>query len=330
MPDHKSPQFSIIIPLYNKEAYIIRALTSALNQTFSDFEIIIINDACTDNSLYRIKEIKDKRLRILHRETPGPGGYAARNLGIAHAQGAFISFLDADDEWMPCYLEQIILLINKYPQAGAYFTAYESIFDNRKKINKFSLKNKQWKTKYVSRKEFFLSVARSMSPVLTSCFTVKKKCIREAGGFPEGKCKKGGDVETWMRIGLLCDFSWSSYKGLIYYGNIPDQVTAIYSGPEVPYAYHSAKKILDKLDKKQAFLIKKYVNYYIKWNIQRSLIRNQIMKELLYVYFKEVNITVYIFYKILYSLPSLLRTVFYKFYNNLKKIIQSMLIFPIF
>jgi glycosyltransferase involved in cell wall biosynthesis len=318
----ENPLFSVIIPLYNKENYIKRALFSALNQTIRDFEIIIINDACTDNSLERVKEIQDKRIRILQRETPGPGGYAARNFGIEHAKGTYISFLDADDEWMPLYLEQIIILIKQYPRAGAYFTAYERICANgKRKINKFSHKNRRRKTKYVSREEFFISVSKSMSPIITSCFTIKKINMRKAGGFPEGKCRKGGDVETWMRIGLSCDFAWSSYKGLLYYQDISNQVTDIYSGPRIPYVYYTATDLLNKLDQKQAILVKKYVNYYIRWNIKRSITRNIVLKDLLHIYFKEVNMSVYLFYKITCSLPSLLRTTTYKIYNMIKQAI---------
>lgn len=315
-----NPLFSIIIPLYNKENYIKRALFSALNQTIQDFEIIIINDASTDNSIDRVEEIQNKRIKIFHRKTPGPGGYAARNLGIAHAKGMYISFLDADDEWLPYYLEQITGLIKHYPRAGAYFTAYESVFANGKRIiNKFSLKNKQKKTKYVSREEFFTSVAKGMSPVITSCLTIKKNHIQKAGGFPAGKCNKGGDVETWMRVGLRCDFAWSSYTGLHYYKDILNQVTVLFSDPRIPYVYYAAKEVFHLLNRKQIKFVKKYVNYYIQWNIRRSIIKNILLKDLLHVYFKEVNMKVYIFYKIIYSFPSIMLTSIYKIYNKIKQ-----------
>jgi succinoglycan biosynthesis protein ExoO len=320
----ETPLFSIIMPLYNKEKYIKRALLSVLYQTVSDFEIIIVNDASTDNSLKRAEEIQDRRITIYQRETPGPGGYAARNLGINKATGRFISFLDADDEWRPGYLKRIHFLIQEYPRAGAYFTAYESVYsDGRRRTNKFSLKQGQKKSRYIPRKDFFLAVADGLSPVITSCFTVKKKHILQAGGFPEGKCKNGGDVETWMRTGLLSDFAWSSYKGLLYHTDIENQVTHLYSGPRIPYVYYSVKNLLGKVDHEQGILLKKYANYYIQWNIKRSITRNVVIRELLSVYFKEVNMKVYMMYKIIYSLPQVIRFSIYKLYIRIKNIVRS-------
>lgn len=81
------PLFSVVIPVYNKKPHVQRSIISVLNQSFSDFELIIIDDAPTDGSLDEIKKFPDPRIRLLHRDKPGPGGYAARNLGVKVAQG---------------------------------------------------------------------------------------------------------------------------------------------------------------------------------------------------------------------------------------------------
>lgn len=89
--------FSIIIPLYNKAHTIINTLNTVFNQTCQDFEIIIVNDGSTDNSLQLIRQnFNDKRIKIINQENAGVS--AARNKGIQESQGDWISFLDGDDE----------------------------------------------------------------------------------------------------------------------------------------------------------------------------------------------------------------------------------------
>jgi len=88
----KKPLFSVIVPVYNKGPHIHRSIKSVLNQTFEDYELLLINDASTDNSLEEMQKFTDPRIRILHRDQPGPGGYAARNLGTQEAQANGLLF----------------------------------------------------------------------------------------------------------------------------------------------------------------------------------------------------------------------------------------------
>ena len=98
-----SPQVSIIIPLYNKAPYLARTLTSIQRQTFSDFEIIVVDDGSTDGGADIVRALNDARVRLIRQHNLGPG--AARNAGITAARAEFVAFLDADDEWLPGYLE---------------------------------------------------------------------------------------------------------------------------------------------------------------------------------------------------------------------------------
>ncbi len=94
---------SVIIPLYNKETSVEQSIRSVLNQTYQDFELIVVDDGSTDNSLDVVRQIQDDRILIIEQENGGPG--KARNTGVAHAQGEWILFLDADDELVPDALE---------------------------------------------------------------------------------------------------------------------------------------------------------------------------------------------------------------------------------
>ena len=100
------PTLSIILPIYNTAKYIRESLESILNQTYSDFEIICVDDGSTDNSLEIVKDLAKKDTRIVVVELGKNGGIAtARNAGITIARGSFIAFADADDIWKPQKLE---------------------------------------------------------------------------------------------------------------------------------------------------------------------------------------------------------------------------------
>ena len=110
------PKFSIVIPLYNKENYIAETLQSVIEQTFKDFEIIIVNDCSTDKSLETVSDFKDPRINIINHNI-NSGLSASRNTGIKNAEANYITFLDADDLWKPTFLEKINFLIENYSDA---------------------------------------------------------------------------------------------------------------------------------------------------------------------------------------------------------------------
>jgi len=95
---------SVIVPLYNKAPYVRRALDSVAAQTFGDFELIVVDDGSTDEGASVVESFGDGRVRLIRQENTGPG--AARNRGINEARGEVLAFLDADDEWLPTYLEE--------------------------------------------------------------------------------------------------------------------------------------------------------------------------------------------------------------------------------
>ena len=111
---------SVIIPTYNYGRFIKEAIDSVTTQTFGDFEIIVIDDGSTDNTLEVLSGINDPRLRVITTDNGGIG--AARNHGLDHAQGDYIAFLDADDVWMPKKLEIQLQIIQENPEVNFVFT----------------------------------------------------------------------------------------------------------------------------------------------------------------------------------------------------------------
>ena len=121
---------SIVIPLYNKAHTIVKTLKTVFAQTYQYFEVIIVNDGSTDNGVQLILEhFKDPRIRIISQENAGVS--AARNRGIEEAKGDWVAFLDADDEWLPGYLNEISILISEFPHlqmlgTGGYHKNFSS------------------------------------------------------------------------------------------------------------------------------------------------------------------------------------------------------------
>ena len=117
------PYFSIVIPLYNKEKHVKDTLNSVWSQSFKDFEVIVVNDGSTDDSLKIVNSITDARLNIF--STKNIGVSHARNYGISKANTEFIVFLDADDIWLNHHLQDLKDLQEEFPNCGMYCKAYD-------------------------------------------------------------------------------------------------------------------------------------------------------------------------------------------------------------
>ena len=130
--------FSVVIPIYNKRPHIRRAVDSVFRQSCQEFELILIDDASTDGSMDELKSIEDPRVVRARRETPGPGGYAARNLGVKMARGDWIAFLDADDEWNERILEEFLEMRESFPDARILCTGFVYKKGSREVVNDFT------------------------------------------------------------------------------------------------------------------------------------------------------------------------------------------------
>ncbi|MDN4495147.1 glycosyltransferase family 2 protein [Ureibacillus aquaedulcis] len=186
-------KFSVVIPLYNKRNYIKATILSVLKQTFSNFEIIVVNDGSTDDSLDQIKDITDSRLRIVSQKNAGVS--VARNTGIKEANGNYIAFLDADDYWNPDYLETINSLTVKYPESDIYVTAYRIVL-SKNRINYSNDSDEVFDDCMLS---YWETLKNRYEFVWTSATTIKKQAIVDAGYFTPGE-KVGEDLDMFARV----------------------------------------------------------------------------------------------------------------------------------
>ncbi|MCU7907005.1 MAG: glycosyltransferase family 2 protein [Candidatus Thiodiazotropha sp. (ex Epidulcina cf. delphinae)] len=123
---------SVIIPVYNAAAYVDDAVKSVLNQTYTEFECLIINDGSTDHSLAVCQQITDSRIRIINQCNRGLAG--ARNTGIRYARGRYLAFLDADDLWESDKLERHVSHLNENPEIGISYSQSYLMDDGAKPL----------------------------------------------------------------------------------------------------------------------------------------------------------------------------------------------------
>ncbi len=141
-----SPFFSIIIPIYNKEDYIDKCIDSIINQTFSNFEVVIINDGSTDNSSNKLNDITDSRFKVISISNGGVSN--ARNIGISESTGQYIIFIDADDYIATEYLSTIHQALQQY-QVDLLIFGLSKVFENNNIVKLIP-----HKTGHISHQEF--------------------------------------------------------------------------------------------------------------------------------------------------------------------------------
>lgn len=204
--------FSVVIPLYNKEKYIKRALLSVLNQTEHAHEIIVVDDGSKDKSVDAVLEINDPRIHLIRQ--PNKGVSAARNNGIRNAGCELVAFLDADDAWKPEYLKTILRLRQLYPDAGLYATAYETSQAGgvTEKIRYKGIPPEPWEGIIP---DFFDSML-GQPPVWTSAAVIPRHVFEVSGYFREGEVL-GEDVDMWSRVALKFPVAFSTRVCATYF-----------------------------------------------------------------------------------------------------------------
>lgn len=188
------PFFSVIIPLYNKEKFIKNTLESVLNQTFEDFDLLIVNDGSTDSSEAVVQSFSDKRIHYFHKTNEGVS--AARNFGIERANSQYIAFIDADDRWHPDFLEKMKLLIQSFPNYKVFACALKIETPNRTFSAQYSFAH--WGESQVVN---YFEASMKQTILSGSSVVFHREVFQNVGLFDK-KIKSAEDTDMWIRIGL--------------------------------------------------------------------------------------------------------------------------------
>lgn len=190
------PFFSVIIPLYNKTDYISDCLKSVLNQSFEDYEIIIVNDGSTDNSAQIVDAFKSKKITLVHQKNLGVS--KARNYASEIAKGEILAFLDADDLWKSNHLETLKDSIERFPNAGLYGNNYEINYNNSyKQPARF---NFEFSGEPCIIEDFFKASLKD-TVIWTSAAAISREKFLASDRF-NSKYSTGQDLDLWIRIAL--------------------------------------------------------------------------------------------------------------------------------
>jgi len=193
---------SVVIPLYETERYIAHAIRSVLAQTYTDFEVIVVDDGSKDNGPAIARSFEDPRVRVVSQANRGLAG--ARNTGIREAHGRYIALLDADDAWHPTKLEKLVAVLERDRGAGVVFAASNFVDDDGAPLG---LVQKPQRTSYTPADVFCRNpVGNGSSPII-------RRETLDAIAFDDDRygrtCwfdesfRQSEDIECWTRIAAL-------------------------------------------------------------------------------------------------------------------------------
>lgn len=217
--NNHTPYFSVILPLYNKEQYVRKAVESIMRQTFNDYEFIIVDDGSNDKSAEIAATIIERLERCSIIQQKNQGVSMARNNGVAASHGKYLCFLDADDWWEATFLEEMAKLIEEFPDAGIYGTNYIIVNETKGKtrIAKIGVTDR-FEKGYIN---YCQAYAKTMyMPLWTGAVCIPRKVFDEMAGFPKG-IRLGEDFLLWIRVALRYKVAFLN-KPLSYYNQDVD------------------------------------------------------------------------------------------------------------
>jgi len=236
---NQNPKVSVIIPTYNRAKLLPRTINSVLNQTFQDFELIIVDDGSTDNTKEVIKgfQNKDERIKYVYQNNQGESG--ARNTGLRESQGEYVAFLDSDDEWLPEKLEKELELFKRSDRKHLGFVSCNALIKKGDGIREYKTPRYKNNFKELLKRNFICS---------PSSVLIKNKVFNSVGVFDK-KLKIGPDWDMWIRIAREYDFDFVPeplFKYYIHGNNITKTLSLSKKERNLKYIFQKYKKYYEQ------------------------------------------------------------------------------------
>jgi len=260
-------RISVVIPLFNKEPHVRAAIESALAQSLPPLEIIVVDDGSTDRGLAIVEGMADSRLKIFTRSPPGPGGYAARNLGIQHAQGDWIAFLDADDLWRRDHLADLAAAREAAGASdgiGCLFSRFEVKEEGRDRLYRID------ESSIVPGRPITLSaflrgwLATERCPMWTSAIAIRRDVIAKAGDFPAGRARRGGDKDLWLRCMAVTQGAYAPAPSAEFHQDTVNRVTKSAAHAQLPIIIDTIQTLERSASAEERGLLRRLRNQEIR------------------------------------------------------------------
>jgi glycosyltransferase involved in cell wall biosynthesis len=201
------PKVSVVIPTRNRSHFLKAAIQSVLNQTFQDFEVIVVDDASMDRTGEVVQSFTDPRIRYIRHET-NKGQGVTRNDGINRASGEDVALLDDDDEWLPEKLEKQVRLLDSSPsKVGLIYTGFYRVEGSSKRIINEAIPHK--------RGQAFEELCLKNWMGTCSTVLIRRVCFEKIGLFDE-ELASGADYDMWLRISKEFEIDYIR-EPLVYY-----------------------------------------------------------------------------------------------------------------
>jgi glycosyltransferase involved in cell wall biosynthesis len=250
------------MPLFNKAPHVVAALESVLAQSLPPLEIIVVDDASTDGGAELVRATESCLIRVLTRTKPGPGGYAARNLGIEAAAGDWIAFLDADDLWRRDHLETLartIATVND-ESAGCVYSGFERVYPDRRELRPHPHRNAPANRAIDLDGMLRAWLELDDCPVWTGASAFRRDVLLKAGLFPAGRCVRGGDQDMWLRVMAITRCVYSGEATAEYHRGSVNQVTVLTGTADPPAVIHSIRQMYSSAGPRRRRLLRRVAN----------------------------------------------------------------------
>lgn len=258
--------FSVVMPIFNKRQHVVPAIRSVLDQSWADFELILVDDGSTDDSYEAAARISDPRLKLVRQKNAGVA--SARNHGIRLATRAWVAFIDADDLWFEAHLDELYRIVEALPRSGLVATNYTT--------GLVAGMATPPTPRPVRALNYFQEASKNVGIVWTSAVAARRDSLKEVGCFP--LVGSGEDLACWAALALRYPVGYSERVTAFYRletGGIMDQTQRNPLPTDMPQCLAkvspSVRFLLERSSEIEAGNLRTDVSRYIASRIEAAI-----------------------------------------------------------